>query len=373
MFKVEINDNKAWCTEKERLTTGLVGEPISFEFSSEWDELTVYAVFRAYDTQITVHVDDLTGEYEIPTEVLQRSNVKLYVGFYGYDAIGNKVITSLYADLGMIHEGADPEASENFAPVTIQMYTELLLATQEAAASAAIAQDALERISGAAAGDSLSFSINNAGHLIETIVLDGVSSSIDLGEVAPDKDTLVQEIKAELASYIATAKAEIAASAQTAIDTADAADEKADAAVATANAASSTADDALAAANSSITTARIANSAVTGAKLATGAVSATNKIADGVVTYAKTDGTTIQKKLVKMSLSLASGKKSWSVTATGIDSSSWVLVSPAPGSFDEWVDKGVRCSGQGSNTLSFSATSNTTKALTAYVVAVPGG
>jgi len=42
------------------------------------------------------------------------------------------------------------------------------------------------------------------------------------------------------------------------------------------------------------------------------------------------------------------------VSLPGMTASKNILVTPAPASFTEWADKGVYCSAQGDNTLTFS-------------------
>ena len=55
MFRVQIEKNKAWVTERETLTLYCQGcDPVKIElsFNDEWDGLSKIAVFRAYDRQI---------------------------------------------------------------------------------------------------------------------------------------------------------------------------------------------------------------------------------------------------------------------------------------------------------------------------------
>ena len=121
--------------------------------------------------------------------------------------------------------------------------------------------------------------------------------------------------------------------------------------------------------NALVTTGEIADSAVTAAKLAGSAVT-TAKIANEAVTYAKTSG--VQAKHTTLTVSLAaanwSSSNTISVTANGVTASNTVLVSPAPASWTRYRDCGVRCSAQGANSLTFTAESKPTAAISVNIV-----
>lgn len=73
-------------------------------------------------------------------------------------------------------------------------------------------------------------------------------------------------------------------------------------------------------------------------------------------------------------LSLSLPVASWSasntlsVTATGVTASNTVIVTPAPASFEAWGESMVRCTAQGANSLTFTASDKPTVALTAQVL-----
>lgn len=119
-------------------------------------------------------------------------------------------------------------------------------------------------------------------------------------------------------------------------------------------------------ADGSVTTAKIADLNVTTGKLADLAVT-TAKIADGAVTHAKTTG--IQSQHKTATVTLASGKTSWSISnVAGVTASNSVHCSPAPASFAQWVDNRVRPSAQGNNSLSFVSDTAPTAAITVSVL-----
>lgn len=56
------------------------------------------------------------------------------------------------------------------------------------------------------------------------------------------------------------------------------------------------------------------------------------------------------------------------VTVSGVTASNTVIVGPAPASQDVWVAAGVKCTAQGANSLTFTAQSAPTAAITVNVI-----
>lgn len=75
-----------------------------------------------------------------------------------------------------------------------------------------------------------------------------------------------------------------------------------------------------------------------------------------------------QATAVAKTVTLESGNTSWTKNVTGVTTSNIVLTAPDAGGYAQWVDHRVRCSGQGSGTLSFQADSATTGAITVNIV-----
>lgn len=63
-----------------------------------------------------------------------------------------------------------------------------------------------------------------------------------------------------------------------------------------------------------------------------------------------------------------STSKTQSVTVSGVTSSNTVIVTPAPSDIATWAAGGVRCTAQASNSLTFTADTNPTAAITVNVV-----
>lgn len=68
-----------------------------------------------------------------------------------------------------------------------------------------------------------------------------------------------------------------------------------------------------------------------------------------------------------LTVTLATNKKSWTVTASGVTASNTVFCAPAGASYAQWTDNRVRCTGQAANSLTFTADTNTSAAITVNV------
>lgn len=92
-------------TVPERLTSGMVGKQLKFEFSPEWDSLRKTAVYMAGDAcWINLNVGDTDT---IPAEVLVKPMYPLFVGVYGVSADGELVVPTIRARGPLIEPGAD--------------------------------------------------------------------------------------------------------------------------------------------------------------------------------------------------------------------------------------------------------------------------
>ena len=141
-------------------------------------------------------------------------------------------------------------------------------------------------------------------------------------------------------------------------------------------------------ASEAVSTAKLGDNAVTGAKLADGAVATaklgagsvtqtkmandsvgTNQIINGSVTPAKTTG--LQKQHTALTVTvpaITTAGGTQTVNATGVTAENTVLVSPDSSSWVRFRDCGVRCSGQGAGTLTFTAESASNEALDVNVL-----
>lgn len=118
MISVTINTRQAVVEEKERLTVGSVGIQVQFDFSSDWDELTQIACFKAGDEGAIFHVGiGANRTVVIPGSLFSSANEgePLFAGAFG-EKDGEIVIPTLWASLGAIRPSVADDSSESGAP-----------------------------------------------------------------------------------------------------------------------------------------------------------------------------------------------------------------------------------------------------------------
>lgn len=120
--KIRVSGTCADVLERKLVPAGLVGGTISVEYDGEiWAGLTKTVVFKGEETKDVVTDASVI---EIPQETVVTPGQRLCVGFYGIDGENNLIVPTLYADLGMIREAADPsgdESTEASLPVWAQI------------------------------------------------------------------------------------------------------------------------------------------------------------------------------------------------------------------------------------------------------------
>lgn len=113
MIKVIYNKTCGRCVQSEPLTSGMVGQPITLEYSADFDGLTLTAVFTNGKT--TVDVLNPGSQCVIPHEVLDTVGTVVKVGIYAVK--GDKlVIPTVYAAVGIVLKGADPSGDVSADP-----------------------------------------------------------------------------------------------------------------------------------------------------------------------------------------------------------------------------------------------------------------
>lgn len=121
MIKVTFNKTCGRCVQSEPLTSGMVGQPIEFEYSTDFDGLTLTAVFTNGKT--TIDVLNPSCECVIPHEVLDTVGTVVKVGIYAVS--GNElVIPTVYATIGIVLKGADPSGDTSADP-TLPVWAQL--------------------------------------------------------------------------------------------------------------------------------------------------------------------------------------------------------------------------------------------------------
>ena len=114
-IKIEVTGNIAKITERPaKITTGTVGLPVVFSFDSQWAGLSKTAVFHA--GHITKIKENLESETTVPWELLVFPNEWLSIGVYGVNADGSVAITTAWANVRIICDGANPRCDVSTAP-----------------------------------------------------------------------------------------------------------------------------------------------------------------------------------------------------------------------------------------------------------------
>lgn len=127
MFLLYAKKNQLLVRRQEPVTSGSVNVyKARFEFSPDWEGLTRTAVFKA-GTETKSVLLDITGECEVPWEVLVEHGRQLSVGAYGVQD-GQVVLPTVWTDLGVILEGV--EGGGGIRPPTPDLYEQILAALQ---------------------------------------------------------------------------------------------------------------------------------------------------------------------------------------------------------------------------------------------------
>ena len=122
MIQIIVQAQTASCRKSsgERITTGMVGKQVSFDFSAEWDGLVKTAVFEGSGVTKDVTLSGDTAV--IPHECLTAPGGMLRVGVFGTD--GTTQTPTVYTDIGQIEQGADPSGDTSADP-TLPIWAQL--------------------------------------------------------------------------------------------------------------------------------------------------------------------------------------------------------------------------------------------------------
>lgn len=122
MIKIGFNKACGRCIQSEPLTSGMVGQTIQFDYSADFDGLTITAVFTNGKT--TVDVLNPGVECVIPHEVLTTVGTAVSVGLYAVKG-STLVIPTVYAPIGVVLRGADPSGDTSADP-TPGVYNQIM-------------------------------------------------------------------------------------------------------------------------------------------------------------------------------------------------------------------------------------------------------
>ena len=112
---IDVIGVHAVATKNAPLTVGMVGVPVRFSFSPEWEEL---AVFRAGEVKKDNVLID--GCSVIPAEVMTQVGQTVYIGVEGRSRDGSIVFPTVWAEAGRILDGARASGDPALAPTPSQ-------------------------------------------------------------------------------------------------------------------------------------------------------------------------------------------------------------------------------------------------------------
>lgn len=121
--KVRVTGSNAEVLWSQDIPKGLVGGRVLIEYADScWDGLNKTVVFRG---AVTKDVLENGPEVIIPSEVLSRSGINLYVGVYGTNAENKIGIPTFWAKVGVIRDAADPD-DDPLADSSLPVWAKLL-------------------------------------------------------------------------------------------------------------------------------------------------------------------------------------------------------------------------------------------------------
>ena len=124
-----VKGNHLEIRQQNILTQGTVGQTLALEFSKEWKNLTITAVFSAGSQARDVMVT--ANEITIPWELFVEADHKLYLNFHGSLPNGSIVLKTNIVSLGSIQSSRTPSGLESGAP-SPSLVTQIQTAATEA-------------------------------------------------------------------------------------------------------------------------------------------------------------------------------------------------------------------------------------------------
>lgn len=112
--KVRVDGVCAETVYCKEIPKGIVGAQVEFEYTDPmWDNLSKTVVFRGSASRDVIDAENVVA---IPAEVVRKEGCWLSVGVYGVDADGTVAIPTLWAELGVICDAADPSGDPAVDP-----------------------------------------------------------------------------------------------------------------------------------------------------------------------------------------------------------------------------------------------------------------
>lgn len=230
MFKIKVATNRASTTRCELLTKGQVGAQVQFTFNDHWTNMKKTAVFKRCGKTIDVVDSEWNGDIvTVPSEMTEEAGLQVYVGVYGVSEDGKRITPTLYAPLGTVALGAEPDgdpSTDPTLPVWAQLQAQigdLSNLTTEAKANLVAAINEAAKSGGGSGGkdgtgiESITYKgeDESGGNMYTVLLTDGTSYDITApkgakgdkgdagGKGAPGKDYIITtEDKKEIAAAI---------------------------------------------------------------------------------------------------------------------------------------------------------------------------
>lgn len=109
--KIQVNGAIARTLYRKVIPAGIIGAQVEFEYDDDvWKGLHKTVVFRG---KVTKDVVTDANIVTIPQEVAEKPLSLLSVGVYGVDSDGNLAIPTIWADLGIVRESANPSGDSS--------------------------------------------------------------------------------------------------------------------------------------------------------------------------------------------------------------------------------------------------------------------
>ena len=125
MFEIEVTNNRASTKRGELLTKGQIGAQVQFTFNDHWTGMKKTAVFKRCGKTIDVMDSEWNGDIvTVPPEMTEEAGFLVHVGVYGVSDDGKRITPTLYAPLGAVALGAEPEGDPSTDP-TLPVWAQL--------------------------------------------------------------------------------------------------------------------------------------------------------------------------------------------------------------------------------------------------------
>lgn len=125
MFEIEVTNNRASTKRGELLTKGQVGAQVQFTFNDHWTNMKKTAVFKRCGKTIDVMDSEWNGDIvTVPPEMTEEAGLLVHVGVYGVSDDDKRITPTLYAPLGAVALGAEPDGDPSTDP-TLPVWAQL--------------------------------------------------------------------------------------------------------------------------------------------------------------------------------------------------------------------------------------------------------